>query len=1107
MKGSSYTKNYFKNNYEVEMTCSLTAELNMNRYHSISTISDSVYGASNTTLFNNYYGDYTKFYKDRYDASSVCKPNRPTSGIFYARFGPVNGASESSSSKLPTVYWNSTNTMNNLRDTKVATLSGNSYSLKPRLYFPSSDNIYKYFSSANQNTQLPIYYTDTLWTNKIVVGFEVTSGKPSSFKIEMTSNSGTSWTEIGTTAASSGSGVAALNISADSTTGQVSIYRTSGGSWSTTRPTTPVISNCIKINGLRVTTTAMSNTQAYTSIIEISPRIEVDLTSRLISWSTDSNLSESDSLNPIGTISSNTGSIQLDNTDTLLNDRSRSTSSATLAELNRKWTEFRLSVSVNNGVSTESIKQFTMLGDEWQVNDAGSCDISLFDMAVVLQETPAPPVLISNVTPTQAIWRVLDYSGFNNVLIKIGKTNGWNSEESIIDEFYCNESQTVWDVIKSICNSFHYAVYIDENGYINITDRSYVYVGTGDTRSVDWVFRGQTDGTDLANISSYNEAISDEINFASIKYSPISSRSRGPNPDDTTAKFSSKTLANVQLSTRTLYRPQGIRLLGQSVLSIGMNDSQTICYIYQNSYNDSWWGAFSGYFLIDSEIIKYDGAEFTYYSPTDSIMKTVIVKTSEELKNLVYSDALGAVNFTGKLCNLERGQFGTSAAAHQRDVYQWTGRTDLGTVKTYVYGANASTGNLDRYLGISGGNASQIISAHRDLGRIYNSYIAKVNIDNSYSKKEAGMIIYAEKGSKNRIKSGIKIELNSNDPLVNKVIVSRLSNYSEVSPITIKIPVEEYGDQFSNREVDFGASVFSINIPGKRNWRRLYIYVDGEFITTYDFNPSTTPGYNGFALFAQGTSVAKFRYAGATDETEDFWNELWNHDKNVISSILSYNRDYIEKQNVFLDKFGSVVREVYIDTINFTKFPARSVNWYPIYNANGESKVGYDGIDVFIARPNDIASAISKSSPFKATFAIANVGNRPVVLSGSSGDSGGYPFIYGNIVERQSELTVEKKNDDSIQRIGKKTFDVSPAWITNNSAAEDAAQWIIDWQKNGILAAQMDTFSNPLHSILDFVDIKFDRLNITTSENFIISQISQQWGDGGLSTKIGVIKV
>ena len=671
----------------------------------------------------------------------------------------------------------------------------------------------------------------------------------------------------------------------------------------------------------------------------------------------------------------------------------------------------------------------------------------------------------------------------------------------------------MWETIQEICKSFNYVTYIDEYGEIIIANKYCIYAGATDTRTSLWTFRGQQDGSELADITSYSESISDVINLVNINYAGISSRSRGPNPDDKTVSYGPKTIANVELSTRTLYRPESDRLLGQSVLIYSMNNTQDYCYIVSQSITDSWWGGFSGYALIDNELIKYDGLEFTYYSPTDTQQKTVVIKSASELKNLTYTDALGQINFTGKLCNLQRGQLGTTAAAHYTQTSSWVKVNGLGKTENVIMGANQSTGELKRYFAISG-ESKKLVTATRDLTGLYTmangaapSYIANAWIDKNYPERKAGMILFAEKDSNNRIKSGIKIMLDSSSDTENRVVISEIRNYAVVASTMKKVSIPcNYGEQFYNIEQDFGATIYSLNVKGKRNWRIAYIYVGSTLVATFDFNPALYPSLNSVALFVDGNSRASFKYFGATNNVEDFWKEFRYAESRLIKSLLDYNGKYIDDTNVYYEKFGSIIREVYLDTIKFTKAPARSLDWYPIYNAGGEEKVAYDGQDIYIAKPSDVASVISFASPFRAIFAIANAGNRSVLLGG--GNNSTYPLIYGSVVERQNTITVEKKDTDSIARIGEKKYDTSPAWITNKDAAEKTAQWVLDWQKNGVLLSEVGLFSNPLISLLDLVSVKFDRMNITTSDKFIINNISNSWSaSSGLETNIKLVRV
>jgi hypothetical protein len=88
-----------------------------------------------------------------------------------------------------------------------------------------------------------------------------------------------------------------------------------GTAWTTTKHTAPSISqNTQTITGIKVFVGSVNVGYAPLEIIEMSPRLEVNITEDVVSWDIQKTMYEDHEVLPVGTISSNSADIMFDNT-------------------------------------------------------------------------------------------------------------------------------------------------------------------------------------------------------------------------------------------------------------------------------------------------------------------------------------------------------------------------------------------------------------------------------------------------------------------------------------------------------------------------------------------------------------------------------------------------------------------------------------------------------------------------------------------------------------------------------------------------------------------------------------------------------------------------
>jgi hypothetical protein len=913
-------------------------------------------------------------------------------------------------------------------------------------------------------------------------------GDPSSesgLTISLTNDGGSTWTSI------KSSGVTVLHPTVNSD-GRVVLYRNSDGTWTTSMPaysnsfwdsSSGTIPNATRINGVKI---ECATPYGPVVLIEVRPSLTTDITHRISEWSWDANIAEQDSLHPVGTVSSNKGSLTLVNDDDKLSEQNRSDSSCYISELSREFCEFSCFMTASP-IATVDIPQFKAFGNIWTDSSDDTYSVEITDIIGILQEMEAPQLLLNNVTPTQAIWRALDIAGVGPV--KIRKTS--DEEESKFAAIWCDRDQTIWDFIKSVCADSRYAVYVDETGVINIVTNKYIFRNNATT----WTFRStdSTGGTAYyADIQEMSIDKTEPINTVNLEYSIP----RRESVDVQSGKiWGDATIRLTERNTPDLWRPDEGVLLGLGILKENLTTGATgYMTLDTSAFASASWGQFSGYAMIDQEIIKYDSTEVSFKDAATGLTLIRNVKDREDLKS-INGQVLGKVSFTGKLNGLTRGQFNTTAVQHQNPINAWT--PSVSGVTSLKQEPNNITGVVKKYMQIYRSNAALTgrTTAFKDFGSNHSHWFANVKISNTSDPNDRGGIVIWPQTSGSNIKAGLWVEIRPvKAKEVNKYSTEMTLYVTDSSGARVAKTTKTFdlSSAIFNRPIEIWANKDSTyKVSGHTRW---WIWVNRTKIWYFDLKDSSFPQKTKLGLFSRGKSAPRFDYAGGSSRSENIntTETTYMQDlRNTITDILSYNK-VIKKSDISIDNFDSAVRGIYYQKVHFNKGPAREVRMIPYVNQ--DIKRGADsGDQQRIAKDGDVAYTISKVSPWYAEVLLCNTSQRPVLLNS---EQSYYPLLFGSIVEKTSGLNITKEDKESVNRKGVKNFDGKLLWTSSSSAAEALAQNILDISANGTDYIEIRSFTNPLVSLCDIIEIDYPTKNLNVGDKFVIFQINCSWSEG-----------
>jgi hypothetical protein len=629
--------------------------------------------------------------------SSIFSVNRPDPGI-------VNLVAHSGASILPA------------RNLKVGNFGNASGGTRlDRIYPMSKSSKFKYWNSVKQvndggslitvgvsqsngaieNASPFVVYEDSFYVNKIVVKTQKYNGYPLEFKIEYLPHASTTWTTAITVTGSENPD----HLS----DGKLEIYY-NGTSWSTTKSVASQLENptdSVRIYGLRLSVSKMSTGTVPLEVIEISPRLEIDISDYVMSFDKNSTIEGKVSSIPSAGIISGTGGI------TLFNE-SKYFSVGTENSIVSKYLNPGTQVSVWNVVEDVDVPLGVFYAESWNESSDNQISASLEDYFYFLKRQKAPNLMVGNISGVEtsvAILMLLDNSGITNY--EFIKAYEDSRDDFVMEFFFCSDDQTIMDVLSDIALSAQYSIFIDANNKIKVLTKEAVEANR-DIDSTDYWLVGSEDWTESDTESEYleGEYVSNVISLSEEKIEPITELNiqyagngitRQPKAilktpellDDTNNAFYNASIIsrdlsyvntelwsidsadgseNVLLSMPyildiTNIKPQIIHVASNTspndndnLYASSQNDLIRVIYANASANAKKYFeivldqergieflqaNKFNGYVMINSELIKYNGIVLDVYDPNETNSGRHIAFTAQEANYLKSSSASG----------------------------------------------------------------------------------------------------------------------------------------------------------------------------------------------------------------------------------------------------------------------------------------------------------------------------------------------------------------------------------------------------------------------------------------------------------------------------------
>lgn len=991
-----------------------------------------------------------------------------------------------------------------------------------RYYVSDANDAYKYWTSGSKSSDTAPYlfpladdditsvrptvvYDRAVETNKIVVQFETSfrspiSGniifvKPLDYEIFIKYTQDGDWMSLGKNWAFGDNG-------------HLEIY-TDGIEW----VAAPFRENSIKIWGIQLRVYEMSRAGIELNLIELSARLEVDLTRYFVTSTDQFTLSDRSFNTPLGKASSNTASIQLWNGNgpraedksswldgnfiedatlgLMFNNNNINSPLYGLIDANVKFTLYDIvDTRAFGGIEQDKFQAFEMFSTLWSGQLDDTINIDLKDYSVYLQDIIPPKVFYDNYSLGKIVWQLCDICGFNNYVL----ANHASEQILTIDAFYTDGAKTLWEIFAELAEVTQSGIYYDSHNQLQIKPREAVF-----DEDVDpiWTLRGTPALPEVDDIVDFTPTYQYAANQVTVNYQPVSF-------GDYSAGYPVQS---------QIWTPTDTVVLREAPLVKDINQDADSFWVGPKTVN-TW--SFSGLVNIEAEIIRFQGKEFVYYTGNNRNKAVVSSVSDFDFYNTITAPIDRWKNhYTGRLMITERGVWNSPVHNHLintlgysiRSVRNFDGnhnnnasglRQDpllsavtLENNKSFSWNdwLLATRGSQDdggywyfgtrmkfNNVGADGQRAGLVINNNGNTEAGYYIEFRPTKYMNAHQRKIANEIYFYTKTD-----DGKMHPLGGNKANTGIPILIQEGEYFEVD-------ISFHGDQDTgNHFVNVwfnGRHMLEAEIDNGTGWRQ--------------------PIGGKFGIFDRGFTSATFDYLYAIAREEQY---QLPDDMSFLERVASgyfgdiFYREWVWRQRdanrrhtgnqqeqekwsaIFMDEFGPLVHEVREFNVTFDPVPALSSN-------------------LLITNDEILCTEYSGDS-FGAYFVLANAGRASAVVNGE--DNVTFPgntvnqqlLIFGNVLINDNAQTIVVKDDASIRRRGRIDIEFDSQWIQNDRAAQRMADWVVSQWSDGIDEIEVQVFGNILFELGDVVAANFPHKSLFAEANqYFIVGISNTHAPG-----------
>jgi hypothetical protein len=468
------------------------------------------------------------------------------------------------------------------------------------------------------------------------------------------------------------------------------------------------------ISGVRVVVDSMTAKDSTFDLIEISPRLAMNLSDKVLGYSINKSASDLGlSGLPVGQLVASNGSVNIFDHDQAFNENNPSSIISKYVDSHVQFKFYEIIINIKGWDYWVPMK--TLYSDSFPKADLVNkkIDISLRDMYWYLESLTAPEILMTEVSVSSAVSLLLDSIGFSNYTFRRIS----NEKEMVMPFFFVSPNKSVAQVLQDLAVSTQTAMFFDEYNNFVMMSKDYI-MPTKEQRPTTFALKGTNDlyedkeiknktleGAKLANIISVSNQSNAVYNGGSINYtvrhiqrSIGTLRQAGLLEDERMYVYKPALLWEVSGTENTKSINNEVGTQSSYVLAaipLNSNLSEKVPevkngIVINNTFSLGeavyWITRYNGYFYSSGEVIKYDAVQYNVTG-----FGNVWIASVEEYQNYFsklpfngkiyptglvriysvpnYFEQEGVVKLkNGPVAKHGRGQFGTTVVEHSAGI-------------------------------------------------------------------------------------------------------------------------------------------------------------------------------------------------------------------------------------------------------------------------------------------------------------------------------------------------------------------------------------------------------------------------------------------------------
>ena len=1043
-------------------------------------------------------------------------------------------------------------------------------------YIPSIYDRFKYYISkpGDTITGIQAQYEDYMAINKIVLKASTFFSSPPNATVVVTTAAGNVTISSSVVFGADGIAVLYYNGSVWSQTQWTSppILDSTGHITSGTGTNLFVNIKAIKLSVSGITPNASNltigsqNTGSATSLslIEISPRLEIDISPLIMSQDITKDLASSGQASfPVGYITSDSIDITVSNIPVTYNGQpftifENDAPDATFYNLMRQGVKVTSFYSSPMGSFTNTIPAGTFYSDSWTVSDIDNVIIHAYDKAkYIMMSMAAPQYSATNANLFEIITDLFNLSGFSDydydgLAAAIDPT-------AKINYFWSDETVTLFDVLQSLFVSHQISMFFDEYGMAKfISINAILNKYTSSTFAADLAVTDRSDT--IAGITygpniipgSFSETVDAKIGKLIINY-------KTPNTmisDYTTSLNAPIGLVSTKMaSVKTIWQEDTDYALPCTSISKTINTYQNYFYFDPSSILNmrTTIGNTTGEAFIGSEAISYQGIEYSFFPSNNSDLNiNKVISGPSDISDAVaevksYLNSIGQtfqqIKYfpTGRAVGVMRGKYNTPVQNHYVFDSNASGATPiLGTTSPYGYfisyvlplgatsanfdtsstlGSNTTFNYGNAYLASTVFTASTLLSPNESANN-YNYYAFSFNSTYRHAgQTNLGLFFNLPVGGGQSTASAQFLMLTRYNE--NSTLLQLFTGSPNGTP---QMCIGAKGNPTSYQQV-ISTDVFdglNHRVSVYLSQPFLYIYIDGREIAKVKYSSniqSLIPNLSSrFGVFVQNSDNSAT--AAAT------FNEIYACNFPVVNPVnnnpdFQYIPRYHFNSEVFLNNIVKGIQNNVDHYLWQAKPQIRGMKFYDVKHSlspaipmtaslqkvfYGTAAANDDQTNIILGRSEawDISYSKLLMTPFRSRFIAVNNSNQLVWLK-APGDNVGDITIIPLQIQADYQFLSDQK---VIEKIIDKRYESSSIQLTTDwiQGQNDAYRILAD--SASLLGGfhrdlTIDIFGNPLVQIGDFVKFSHSlkRMGAASPLYYFVYGISQKF-NMGLTTSL-----